>query len=142
MSEPLTAAGAEVHEFYHPRGRLCGPGDECWLRVRLNRAERQAAARAVDEALSVERVMAVLHHSGTCAASNGSCGGPAHHLGEARAFLRSYDAVALTHEWVGAGCACGWKHDGQKRGSPKAQWEAHAAALVAHLRGPRPEGEG
>ena len=64
-----------------------------WLALRIPDIEAEAAARAVDEALSVDRVAEALHK-------------------------------ALGHGYHGGG----WDHgDGDL-----------AAALVAHLRGPRP----
>ena len=115
MSEPLTAAGLRLLEEVH--------GTTMALTVfpdRIRAIEAEAAARAVDEALSVERM-----------------------------------SVEIDRHWLmdtprGVGCTCqGWSlllsevPDEAGLGEHLLPFSAHiAAALVAHLRGPRPEGEG
>lgn len=112
MSDDLTAAGAALLEWLGGcanytrsdcRGNGRGPRDSkygaerwcepCEVRDRLPAIERQAAARAVDEALSVERV-----------------------------------ADAIRRSAMEPGGKVGYHHHP----------EEEAAALVAHLRGPRP----
>ncbi len=86
----------------------------------IERRSAEAAARAVDEALSVERM-----------------------------------SVEIDRHWLmdtprGVGCTCqGWSlllsevPDEAGLGEHLLPFSAHiAAALAAHLRGPRPEGEG
>lgn len=98
MSEPLTAAGAALLRFWclH-RSMMHGvPLDaEDAIVDDIRAIEAEAAARAVDEALSVERVAEALH------------------------------AVRYPNDPETCSACL-----------------TTAAALVAHLRGPRPEGEG
>lgn len=105
MSE-LTAAGAALvaaHDLYlHAPGQAPEP---CLCRDYVAAIEAEAAARAVDEALSVERVAEWLHD-------------------------------ADFHPCTGQYETC------RALGEPVPSWSEQAAALVAHLRGPRPEGEG
>ena len=101
MSEPLTAAGAallaELTENPLPGARYAHQV----VKMRLPKAEAEAAARAVDEALSVEALAAALDK------------------------LEVVGWVAMRYGKFNM-----------------AYYEKLAAALVAHLRGPRPEGEG
>jgi len=83
--------------------------------------EAEAAARAVDEALSVDVVREVLHRGGW-----GVPSGCIQHT-----FTTALDGVTSIREDTTADtCEHASLHS------------TFAAALVAHLRGPRPEGEG
>lgn len=123
MSEPLTAAGARFikgAQYGSAEGYFLHAGTVEWLEAQVAAIEAEAADRAVDEALSVERM-----------------------------------SVEIDRHWLmdtprGVGCTCqGWSlllsevPDEAGLGEHLLPFSAHiAAALAAHLRGPRPEGEG
>ena len=99
MSDRLTAAGAAlVNDPEAGHEETCDTwrqrGCDCGFRYTVAAIENEAAARAVDEALSVERVAEALHREG----------------------FRCVPSAPKDMEW-------------------HRDW---AAALVAHLRGPRP----
>ena len=109
----MTAAGLRLLEEVH--------GTTMALTVfpdRIRAIEAEAAARAVDEALSVERVREVLHRGGWGVPAGGCI---------QHSFTTARDGVTCVREDTTADtCEHASVHS------------TFAADLVAHLRGPRP----
>ena len=93
MSDRLTAAGEARQNVLRKMASGCPKTGRCTCVADVDALEAEAAARAVDEALSVERVAEALHREG----------------------FRCVPSAPKDMEW-------------------HRDW---AAALVAHLRGPR-----
>ena len=117
MSDRLTAAGEARQNVLRKMASGCPKTGRCTCVADVDALEAEAAARAVDEALSVERVREVLHRGGWGVPAGGCI---------QHSFTTARDGVTCVREDTTADtCEHASVHS------------TFAAALVAHLRGPR-----
>ena len=155
MSDRLTAAGAAlVNDPEAGHEETCDTwrqrGCDCGFRYAVAAIENEAAARAVDEALSVERVTAageaLLRRLTTRGTQDNRPFEAAIRAIEAEAAARAVDealsverVARALHEWrisSDSVSQCGWLFASSTEATgPLCPCPADAAALVAHLRG-------
>ena len=122
----MTAAGARFikgAQYGSAEGYFLHAGTVEWLEAQVAAIEAEAADRAVDEALSVGEVVRMLEGIRRAIEVMGEDGECSLRTIRGVQYVTKDDAMLAVDDYLGV-------------------MRFRAAALAAHLRGPRPEGEG